>query len=424
MGRLLLAIIFLVFALPSHGEEDILHVLKGRIIRSLAIDNTDPNHILVGQKASKPGTAFVFQSTDGGRTWRFLNGNRPLAPEATDVQAVVAASREILLAGTWKHGLFISRDGGSRFFPVTGFPSSDIRDLQVADGVVFAATARRGIFESRDRGETWRAIGPGNAFFWSITSLPNRLLASSLDGGVHEYNNGRWRKVFDGDKAYAAAVGSELLAIAGESGLYIAADKQERKALGGEKFADVVFDADGIVAASWSNGLVFLTPDGRVRKRLLESKPVVHLQMAGNRLLAGTWGDGLYSLSGSPVPAPIPLIEATLDNDAERVRRLLESGADPNAFDANRNTALIFASRDGRTDIVRLLIAAGADPDWIDGEEVTPLILAAHKDHIAIVRLLLALDIDRGRRDKWGRTALDYAERRGTDDPIYRMLAE
>ena len=99
-----------------------LHVLKGRIIRSLAVEAGDARHILAGQKSSKPGSALVFQSTDGGMTWRTLNGNRPLAPEASDVQAVAAFSRDVLLAGTWKQGLYISRDDGASFARHADFP--------------------------------------------------------------------------------------------------------------------------------------------------------------------------------------------------------------------------------------------------------------------------------------------------------------
>lgn len=90
----------------SDAEVKSRHVLKGRIIRSLAIDPSDANHVLVGQKGASPGSALVFRTHDGGETWQTFNGNRPLDPNATDVQAVVALSSEVLLAGTWKHGLY------------------------------------------------------------------------------------------------------------------------------------------------------------------------------------------------------------------------------------------------------------------------------------------------------------------------------
>lgn len=117
-----------------------------------------------------------------------------------------------------------------------------------------------------------------------------------------------------------------------------------------------------------------------------------------------------------------PLVQAAKAGDLARTTQLLDGGADPNAYDRRRNTALIFAARDGRLKIATLLIARGADINWVDGENVTPLILASHKNHIALVRLLLAHQADRTIRDKWARTALDYARRRGADDPIALLL--
>ncbi len=118
------------------------------------------------------------------------------------------------------------------------------------------------------------------------------------------------------------------------------------------------------------------------------------------------------------------LIAAAKAGDLARVETLLVQGADPDSTDRHRNTALIFAARDGQLTIAQTLIAAGASVNWIDGEQVTPLILAAFKNHPALARLLLDRGADPDHRDKWGRKALDYALRRGADDPIAVMLRE
>ena len=128
--------------------------------------------------------------------------------------------------------------------------------------------------------------------------------------------------------------------------------------------------------------------------------------------------------AGSAVAAEIdpPLITATKNGNVTEVTRLLKNGADPDAHDSVRNTALIFAARDGRLEIAERLIAHGASVDWIDAERVTALILAAYKNHPAIARLLLKHGANTEVRDQWNRTALDYAQRRGKDDAIARML--
>jgi len=424
MFRLVYFFLILTLSAPVIAAESLPgeHVLNGRIIRSLAVEANDADHILVGQKAGKRGSALVFQSLDGGKNWRTLNGNKPLARQASDVQAVAVFSKTVLLAGTWKHGLYISRDSGAKFTKIANFPSSDIRDLQVADGIIYAATGGQGIFKSADKGASWQALGTVREFFWSITASHRELFANSLGQGVYKWREGVWNKVFDKDKAYASATTPDGMAIAAETGVFLFINKKWRKVLAGEKFADVIFTAnDQVMAASWSNGIAVLSEDGRLQRRLLKGKTVIHLQIARNRLLAGTWGDGLHIIDLAQAGS-IPLIAATLQNDAARVRELLDGGAKADAYDANRNTALIYAARDGRIEIAEMLLKAGASPGWIDGEKVTPLILAAHKNHIKLVKLLLAAKVSRTHRDKWGRTALDYAKRRSLDDPIYRLL--
>ncbi len=301
MIRVILALLLLVCGVQHpHAENsgEGRQVLSGRIIRALAVNARDSDHILAGQKAAAAGSALVFQSLDAGRTWRTLNGNRPLAPEATDVQAVAVLSKDVLLAGTWKHGLFVSRDGGAQFERIADFPSNDIRDLQIARGKIFAATARHGIFESRDAGASWQVLGPNSEFFWSVTVASGRLFAGSLESGVHMRDYGKWTHHFSEDNIYAIAAArrpSAFRVLAGEQGLYFSAGPDWRQVLAGEKFADAaIAGRDLVLAASWTDGVVVLNRDGVVQERLLPGVPVVHLQSAGGTLFAGTWGQGLH----------------------------------------------------------------------------------------------------------------------------------
>jgi len=294
-GALIALLLTLVTSVGVQAEAR--HVLKGRIIRSLAVDPGDPNHLLVGQKGAKPGSALIFQTLDGGETWRTLNGNQPLSADATDVQAVVAVSKERLLAGTWKHGLYLSRDGGRHFQKLGKFPSSDIRDLQISDGVIYAATGRDGVFSSKDSGESWQALGPGKDFLWSLTASNGRLVANSPEAGVFERQGSSWTKIFALDKAYALASGATWQAIAGETGLYAMSKGDWRTLVPGEKFADVlIIDQTRLLAASWTRGISVVTTDGTVERRLLNDQAVIHLQRAKDQLFAGTWGKGLHIL--------------------------------------------------------------------------------------------------------------------------------
>ncbi len=301
-----LALIFVAFCLfigPSLAQSlpETRHVLKGRIIRALAFEAGDPNHILVGQKAQKAGSGLVFKSLNGAASWRTQNTNAPLNPAATDVQAVAALSKSVLLAGTWKHGLYRSSDGGRTFQRVKGFPSKDVRDFAINGTTVYAATGQKGVFQSTDGGASWTSIGLAKRFIWSLTTASGRLFASSPQSGVFERVGEKWVHSFDKDEVYATAVSADprqRLALAAETGLYRLKGKTWHKTLAGEKFAAVLFTPSGhLIAGSWSNGLVVFTPDGRVHKRILAGKAVIHLAAANGRLFAGTWGDGLHSLA-------------------------------------------------------------------------------------------------------------------------------
>ena len=128
------------------------------------------------------------------------------------------------------------------------------------------------------------------------------------------------------------------------------------------------------------------------------------------------------------LPAPFrPSVEQELllaakRGDAVAVWAALAAGTPPDFADERSNTALIYAARDGHFEVAEMLITYGAKVNWQDEEKVTPLILAASRNHPEIATLLLDHGAAPTIQDQWGRTALDYAERRGADDPIAVML--
>ncbi|KAH9025899.1 hypothetical protein EDB84DRAFT_1440272 [Lactarius hengduanensis] len=70
----------------------------------------------------------------------------------------------------------------------------------------------------------------------------------------------------------------------------------------------------------------------------------------------------------------------------ERLQRLLEHGADPNACDNNHSTPLHQASSKGLLEVARLLLSYGANVDEKDGEGRTPLQVTEHQE---MTKLLL-----------------------------------
>lgn len=96
--------------------------------------------------------------------------------------------------------------------------------------------------------------------------------------------------------------------------------------------------------------------------------------------------------------------------DVEALRRELDKGADVNARDRWRATALMLAAREGHEACVELLIGRGASIDRVSESGSTALGLTAMSGHTAIARLLLSAGADPLIGDK---PALHWAANRG-----------
>ena len=120
-----------------------------------------------------------------------------------------------------------------------------------------------------------------------------------------------------------------------------------------------------------------------------------------------------------------PLIRAANDGDLEAVTLLLEHGADPTLYMADRQTP-IHAVLAGRApepralELIKLLHDAGTDVNVIalvnHPEEIrggTALHYAVRKRYKEVIKLLASYGIDMNAVDQDGLTALDYTQSRG-----------
>ena len=86
------------------------------------------------------------------------------------------------------------------------------------------------------------------------------------------------------------------------------------------------------------------------------------------------------------------LIEAAKKGEAEKVRALLDAGADVNAKDEHGATALMYAlGGEGKLypAIAKVLLDAGADVNAKAGNGVTAVMLAAFSGDAELIKLLL-----------------------------------
>jgi ankyrin repeat protein len=116
--------------------------------------------------------------------------------------------------------------------------------------------------------------------------------------------------------------------------------------------------------------------------------------------------DRLPDISDAEYPA---VRKAALAADPATVRALAAHGADPNAANANGDTALIMAARAGNVPAVKALVDAGAKVEMTDANGMTPLMWAVQKSEDAAARVLLEAGADVNARAPNGANALSLA---------------
>jgi ankyrin repeat protein len=105
-----------------------------------------------------------------------------------------------------------------------------------------------------------------------------------------------------------------------------------------------------------------------------------------------------------------PLIWAAHQNDGVLVKSLLAAGANAEAANQNKVTALSEACNVGNGEMIALLLKAGADPNAAIGEGETPLMTASRTGTVVGVKALLAAHADVNAKESYrGETALMWA---------------
>lgn len=169
------------------------HHFKGKIIRSYTVPAFDENQLIVGLKGGA-GEALIYRSNDTGSNWEVLNGGNPLCSECEDIQSICSPEANIILAGTWKNGLFLSKDNGKSFEPVKNFEAKDVRSIVHSEsGKTFAATTTHGILMSENNGKKWNSIHDESLnkslAAWDLKIHPgskNILYAMTFENGIYK----------------------------------------------------------------------------------------------------------------------------------------------------------------------------------------------------------------------------------------------
>lgn len=172
-----------------------------------------------------------------------------------------------------------------------------------------------------------------------------------------------------------------------------------------EELRDVLIDM-----ARWQ------TPDLTVARKLLSMGVSPNAKDKGNIALDNGGATALTAAAGY--------------GKTEFVEFLLDAGADIEIKDPwDGRSALMDAALYGHIDTVKLLLVRGANPNATNCYKRTALIWASEKGHVEIVRCLLKANADVNIKDvessllstKEGHTALTYAKQAGHND-IVKLL--
>ncbi|XP_049796805.1 protein roadkill-like isoform X3 [Schistocerca nitens] len=103
------------------------------------------------------------------------------------------------------------------------------------------------------------------------------------------------------------------------------------------------------------------------------------------------------------------LIESARVGAVQELRALVAAGADLNAWDEEKRTALQWAGMGGHVEAVRSLLEGGAEVGIRNIRQNTPLHAVADTGHAAVIRLLTSYSADANARGNLGRTPLHWA---------------
>jgi len=176
--------------------------------RSFAEDPHDHKHVYLGT-----AIGWMYDSHDGGRTWKRLARLGKRDDLVIDNIVVDASEPNVIYAGAWVLGstdgaFYISRDAGMTWVESPSMHGQSIRSLSASPSSpkTLVAGTLDGIFRSSDGGQSWKQISPaGSTEIHEVESIaidpkdPNTIYAGTwhlpwktTDGGVN------WKNIKDG----------------------------------------------------------------------------------------------------------------------------------------------------------------------------------------------------------------------------------
>ncbi|MER7072290.1 ankyrin repeat domain-containing protein [Terrabacter sp. NPDC000476] len=166
-----------------------------------------------------------------------------------------------------------------------------------------------------------------------------------------------------------------------------------------------------------------LVAGGAELVRRSRDEQLTPLEMARERGFDRLTGVLVRATSDKPVAdLDAALLAAAARGDADGVALALRAGADLEARDGHRRTALLLASTGDHVETARVLVAMGADPDALDDRHDTPWLVTGVTGSVAMLEVLLPAGPDLTIRNRYGGVSVIPASERGHVDYVRRVV--
>ena len=135
---------------------------NGGDARSFAVEPKDPQHLYLGTL-----TSWIYQSSDGGTTWKRLAKLGKSDDLVVDSLLVDTSDPKTLFAGVWQvdkpaGGIYISHDSGATWVSSSEMDGQSVRALtqSYSNPKILIAGTLKGVYRSEDKGQHWKQISP------------------------------------------------------------------------------------------------------------------------------------------------------------------------------------------------------------------------------------------------------------------------
>ncbi len=204
----------------------------------------------------------VFKYTTGKRKWESVN--RGLHNK---VIFSLAERNGVLFAAAWIKGIYRSHDGGNTWIPSgDGLENNVVYTLNTSDSILYAGTASNGVYQSKDNGITWKTTGLSGKSILCILPIQNKVWFGTWKSGIYCYNEGteKWEIVS---------------LIPGEPVRSFVFKRNTQTAYCAKRSIGVYHSVDFGISCTYTG---------------LAGYDVFSLAALDDRIIAGTWGNGLF----------------------------------------------------------------------------------------------------------------------------------